>query len=281
MTPDALADTLISHAAGLATSDSAAAELICAHHTWLTRAEFVTGYINAGTRHDGHPYASSTGRTPSPPSTPASSAARPQKPPSCASPPASATTTSPSISPASWAASTVPTSPWSPPPSPARTADRDNPVTTATTRAPQGPASRRRGLSHHQSCPPSATPTCPTSASWDTARLAPAAGHPQMGLHKPPTSRAAVHGGRSQEARDPHGDGEPGVGAPSRARRTGQARPPDRGLHSVADPACGRDRSRAPPHGPTWKQFLTAQARGILATDFVDVDTGRSVTFTP
>jgi hypothetical protein len=43
-------------AAGL-TSDSAAAELICAHHTWLTRAEFVTGYIDAGTRHDGHPYA--------------------------------------------------------------------------------------------------------------------------------------------------------------------------------------------------------------------------------
>jgi hypothetical protein len=56
MTPRALAGTLISHAAGL-TSDSAAAELICAHHTWLTRAEFITGYIDAGTRHDGHPYA--------------------------------------------------------------------------------------------------------------------------------------------------------------------------------------------------------------------------------
>jgi hypothetical protein len=56
MTPRTLAGTLISHAAGL-TSDTAAAELICAHHTWLTRAEFVTGYIDAGTRHDGHPYA--------------------------------------------------------------------------------------------------------------------------------------------------------------------------------------------------------------------------------
>ena len=56
MTPHALAGTLISHAAGL-TSDSAAAELICAHHTWLARTEFVTGYIDAGTRHDGHPYA--------------------------------------------------------------------------------------------------------------------------------------------------------------------------------------------------------------------------------
>ena len=39
MTPSALAGTLISHAAGL-TSDSAAAELICAHHTWLTRTDF-------------------------------------------------------------------------------------------------------------------------------------------------------------------------------------------------------------------------------------------------
>jgi hypothetical protein len=56
MTPHPLAGTLISHAAGL-TSDTAAAELICAHHIWLARTEFVTGYINAGTRHDGHPYA--------------------------------------------------------------------------------------------------------------------------------------------------------------------------------------------------------------------------------
>lgn len=51
-----LADTLILHAAGL-TSGAAAAELIAAHHTWLTRADFVHGYIHAGTRHDGHPYA--------------------------------------------------------------------------------------------------------------------------------------------------------------------------------------------------------------------------------
>jgi hypothetical protein len=51
-----LTDTLILHATGI-TSSSAAAELIAAHHTWLARAEFVTGYIHAGTRHDGNPYA--------------------------------------------------------------------------------------------------------------------------------------------------------------------------------------------------------------------------------
>ena len=56
MTPRALAGTLISHAAGL-TSDSAAAELICAHHTWLTRTDFATTCIHAGTRHDQQPYA--------------------------------------------------------------------------------------------------------------------------------------------------------------------------------------------------------------------------------
>jgi hypothetical protein len=56
MTPHALADTLISHAAGL-TTNSAAAELICAHHTWLTRTDFVTSYIHAGTLHDRRPYA--------------------------------------------------------------------------------------------------------------------------------------------------------------------------------------------------------------------------------
>jgi hypothetical protein len=27
--------------------------------------------------------------------------------------------------------------------------------------------------------------------------------------------------------------------------------------------------------GPTWRQFLTVQARGIIAADFVHVDTGR------
>jgi hypothetical protein len=51
-----LAATLISHAAGL-TSNTAAAELIAAHNTWLTRTDFTATCIHAGTRHDQHPYA--------------------------------------------------------------------------------------------------------------------------------------------------------------------------------------------------------------------------------
>jgi len=60
MTPHAsgpgLAGALLLHAAGL-TSDTAAAEPTRAHHTWPARTDFTTSCIDAGTRHDGHPYA--------------------------------------------------------------------------------------------------------------------------------------------------------------------------------------------------------------------------------
>jgi hypothetical protein len=57
------------------------------------------------------------------------------------------------------------------------------------------------------------------------------------GLREPPSSREAVHGRCDPQARDPHRDGEPHMGAPAGARRAGQARPPDRSLHGLADPA--------------------------------------------
>jgi putative transposase len=63
------------------------------------------------------------------------------------------------------------------------------------------------------------------------------------------------------------------VGAPAGARRARQARPPDRCvhgwqiLHSAGIDAAPR---RA---GPTWKQFVTAQARGMIAVDLVHLDT--------
>jgi len=94
-----------------------------------------------------------------------------------------------------------------------------------------------------------------------------------VGLHEPPTSRAAVYGSRDPEARDPHGDGEPGRGASARAGELVRLGHPVAAstvwqiLHDAGiDPAPRRS-------GPTWKQFLTAQARGILAVDFVHVDT--------
>lgn len=68
-------------------------------------------------------------------------------------------------------------------------------------------------------------------------RPATGAGHTHAGLNEPPRYRAAVHRGRDPQARDSHRDGQPGVGAPADARRTRQARSPDRGLHGVTDPA--------------------------------------------
>jgi hypothetical protein len=56
MTPHDLASALIAHAAGL-TTNSAAAELISAHRTWLTRTDFTTTCVHTGIRGDQHPYA--------------------------------------------------------------------------------------------------------------------------------------------------------------------------------------------------------------------------------
>jgi putative transposase len=94
-----------------------------------------------------------------------------------------------------------------------------------------------------------------------------------VGLHEPPCPRTAVHGRRDQEARDPHRDGEPRFGAPAvrgeliRLGHQIAASTVWQILHDAGiDPAPRRS-------GPTWKQFLTAQARGIIAADFVHVDT--------
>ncbi len=54
--PADLAETLITHANGLSAA-SAAAGLICAHRSWLTNTDFVDGFITAGARPGGQPYA--------------------------------------------------------------------------------------------------------------------------------------------------------------------------------------------------------------------------------
>ena len=106
----------------------------------------------------------------------------------------------------------------------------------------------------------------------DAVRLAPAPGQPQMGLRQPPTSRATVHGSRDPKACSPHRDGQSGLGTSPHAGELVKLG------HSIA--ACTvwqilHDAEIVPAPrrtGPTCKQFLTTQARGILAADFA-VDT--------
>ncbi len=65
------------------------------------------------------------------------------------------------------------------------------------------------------------------------------------------------------------------MGIPPDPRRADETRPCRCTVHRVGDPACRGHRSGAPPHGATWRQFLAAQAAGILAVDFLHVDTVR------
>jgi hypothetical protein len=86
-------------------------------------------------------------------------------------------------------------------------------------------------------------------------------------------SRTATDGSRDPQARDPYRDGQPAWG---HRRVQGELVKPGHPiaastvwqiLHDAGiDPAPRRS-------GPTWKQFLTAQACGILAADFLHVDT--------
>ena len=51
-------------------------------------------------------------------------------------------------------------------------------------------------------------------------------------------------------------------------RRADEARPRRGAVHGVGDPACAGIDPAPRGSGPTWKQFLAAQAAGILAVDF-------------
>ena len=94
-----------------------------------------------------------------------------------------------------------------------------------------------------------------------------------MGLHEPTTARATVYRYLGQGADHPDGAGEPGLG-PRRIQgelaRLGYAIAASTVweiLHAAGiDPAPRRA-------GPTWRQFLTAQAHAIIACDFLVVET--------
>ena len=81
------------------------------------------------------------------------------------------------------------------------------------------------------------------------------------------------HGSRDPQARDPLRDRQSDLGAPAGARRARQTRPPI-ASSTVWQILHGAGIDTAPRRtGPTWKQLLTSQARGIFAADFVHVDT--------
>jgi len=95
----------------------------------------------------------------------------------------------------------------------------------------------------------------------DLVWLASATGQPQMGLREPAAARTAGHYSRDPQARDPHRDGQSDVG---HRRVQGDL---VRLGHRIASStvwqilhAAGTGPAPRRP-GPTWKQFLTAQAR--------------------
>ena len=163
MTPLRPGGRAVLHAAGL-TGDTAAAELICALHTWLPEPTSPPAASAPAPATTGTPTPTSTGNAPSPPSTAISSllALRSRHPENRGQP-------------------RRPPHPRPPRPRPRQPRPHQHrpghhrhhprerltatsPATAATTRAPPGPAEPAAGPSRHPSCPPSVTRTCPTAA---------------------------------------------------------------------------------------------------------------------
>jgi putative transposase len=69
------------------------------------------------------------------------------------------------------------------------------------------------------------------------------------------------------------GDGEPDLGLAPHPRGARRAQPPHRCLHSLEDLRNAGIDPAPLRSGPTWRQFLAAQAHAILAVDFAHVDT--------
>jgi hypothetical protein len=128
---------------------------------------------------------------------------------------------------------------------------------------------RRAGTAH----PPQALDRNLPDYARDAAGLAPQTGGAKVRHERAGKTRPSANSPGHRPPGRSAGEGESTVGTPPDPRRTGETRhhrgAVHRGqiLHAAGiDPAPRRA-------GPTWRQFLAAQATGILAVAFLHVDT--------
>jgi hypothetical protein len=113
----------------------------------------------------------------------------------------------------------------------------------------------------------------------DTAGLASQTRGPQMGLQHTTRAGPPTNPGDDQATRRADGHRKPELGPPAHPGRAGTARTPHRILDCLAHSAHRRYRSGTSAIGPdlvalsTWRQFGTSRAQGILAVDFLHIDT--------
>ncbi|WP_380143634.1 integrase core domain-containing protein [Kibdelosporangium aridum] len=108
----------------------------------------------------------------------------------------------------------------------------------------------------------------------DPIVLAPQTRRSEMGLH------CTTH--ETRPTRDTHRDPptrptachrEQPMGTPQDPRRTRPTRPHRRRIHGLEHSVRGRHRPAPRRTGPTWREFLAAQANSIIACDFLHIDT--------
>ncbi len=110
-------------------------------------------------------------------------------------------------------------------------------------------------------------------AARDPAPVAPPARREEVD-QAPSSSGASGSGFRGSRAGPPGGPGGPEVGLPADQGRASETRGEGLGHHH-RHPAPAFWAGSGPARGPTWSEFLRSQAKGILACDFLTVETIR------